>query len=326
MDPVPPAPAQTAPQPQPITLPETPKSKIWLWVLGGILLLAAGTTGGIFLGRQIYSKPASQPIPSPVPVNLECKADSDCPTNYICEAIQSTDTACSSNDPNCKPTSTITRGVCKLKVGGKCSSDKQCQPGLLCHADICTNPIGRQCSGSSDTSCPSGYQCIQSCGPPVAREGDPPPPYYCKLNEYAAKPSVCPICLAANTLIDTPSGSVAVKDLQIGMPIWTIDKAGHRVSGVVTKTSKVPVPPTHQMVHLVLDDGRELFVSPGHPTIDGSSVGDLTLGELYDGASVVNVQRVPYGDNATYDVLPSGETGFYRANGVLLGSTLKFLE
>lgn len=132
----------------------------------------------------------------------------------------------------------------------------------------------------------------------------------------------CPICLAGNTLIDTPSGLMLVKNLQVGMSIWTIDKTGHRVSGIVTKTSKVPVPLTHQMVHLILDDGRELFVSPGHPTVDERNVGDLTLNDLYDGASVVSVQRVPYGESATYDVLPSGETGFYWANGVLLGSTL----
>lgn len=142
--------------------------------------------------------------------------------------------------------------------------------------------------------------------------------YYKECNK--GKP--CPICLAGSTLIDTPSGLVLVKNLQVGMPIWTVDKAGHRVSGTVAKTSKVSVPPTHQMVHLVLDDGRELFVSPGHPTIDGRNVGDLVQGDLYDGASVASVKRVSYGERATYDVLPSGETGFYWANGILLGSTL----
>lgn len=132
----------------------------------------------------------------------------------------------------------------------------------------------------------------------------------------------CPICLSGNTLIDTPSGPVPVKDLQIGMSIWTTDGIGHRVSGIITKTSKVPVSPTHQMVHLVLGDGRELFASPGHPTIDGRSIGELMPGDLYDGASIVSVQRVPYGERATYDVLSSGETGFYWANGVLIDSTL----
>ena len=134
----------------------------------------------------------------------------------------------------------------------------------------------------------------------------------------------CPICLAGDTLIDTPSGPVPVEKMQVGMPIWTTDKAGNRISAVIVKTSKVPVLPTHQVVHLVLDDGRELFASPGHPTTDGRSVGDLILRDLYDGAFIVSAQRVPYGEGATYDVLPSGETGFYWANGVLLGSTLRF--
>ncbi|HAO64372.1 TPA: hypothetical protein DCQ44_00115 [Candidatus Taylorbacteria bacterium] len=132
----------------------------------------------------------------------------------------------------------------------------------------------------------------------------------------------CPICLAGNTLIETPSGSFAVKDLQVGMSIWTTDKSGQRISGIITKTSKVPVPPTHQMVHLVLTGGLELFASPGHPTIDGRTVGDLVPGNPYDGASVVSTDRVSYSEGATYDILPSGETGFYWANGVLLGSTL----
>ncbi|MBI2326797.1 hypothetical protein HYU92_00610 [Candidatus Curtissbacteria bacterium] len=133
----------------------------------------------------------------------------------------------------------------------------------------------------------------------------------------------CPICLAGNSLIDTPSGLALVKDLQVGMSVWTTDKTGQRVFGVITKTSKVPVPPIHQMVHLVLNDGRELFVSPGHPTVDGRTVGDLGPGDLYDDVSVVSIERVPYGESATYDILPSGDTGFYWANGILIGSTLR---
>ena len=76
------------------------------------------------------------------------------------------------------------------------------------------------------------------------------------------------------------------------------------------------------MVHLVLGDGRELFVSPGHPTIDGREAGILIINDLYDGARVVASERIAYKDAATYDILPSGETGFYWANGILLDSTL----
>ena len=133
----------------------------------------------------------------------------------------------------------------------------------------------------------------------------------------------CPICLAGSTLIDTPVGLVSVKDLQIGMPVWTTDKFGQRVPGVISKTSKVSVPPTHKMVHLILDDGRELFVSHGHPIVDGRVVGNLMSGDLYDGVYVVSAESVSYGESATYDILPSGETGFYWANGILIGSTLR---
>ena len=145
------------------------------------------------------------------------------------------------------------------------------------------------------------------------------------FNKVVGEPPIggCPICLAGNSLINTPSGLFPVKDLKIGMPVWTTDKIGKRVSGVITKISKVLAPPTHQMVRLILDDGRELFVSPGHPTIDGRAVGDLLAGNLYDNTSVISAKRVTYGEEATYDILPSGDTGFYWANGILMSSTLR---
>lgn len=167
-------------------------------------------------------------------------------------------------------------------------------------------------SYTKDGACPPGYV-------------DYGEPLQCVTPEYMeyCKENPCPICLAGNTLIETPSGLMSAKDLRIGMPVWTTDKVGRRVPGIITKTSKVPVSSTHQMVYLVLDDGRELFVSPGHPTINGYTFGDLVLNDLYDGARVVSSNRVRYGDSATYDILPSGETGFYWANGILVGSTLK---
>ncbi|MEK7542399.1 MAG: hypothetical protein AAB524_01730 [Patescibacteria group bacterium] len=135
-------------------------------------------------------------------------------------------------------------------------------------------------------------------------------------------PCLRAVCLAGNMLIDTPTGLIMAKDLQVDMPVWTVDKVGNRTPGIIIKTSKVPVPATHQMVHLMLEDGRELLVSPGHPTYDGRIVGDLVPDDLYDGARVISANRVTYNEGATYDILPSGDTGFYWANGVRMGSTL----
>ena len=133
---------------------------------------------------------------------------------------------------------------------------------------------------------------------------------------------MCPICLAASTLIGTPAGQVPVTSLRPGMSVWTLNAAGHRQTGVVLEVGSIPAPAGHEVVHLVLADGRHVWVSPGHPTADGRRVGDLAPGQPFDGSRVLTVDRVPY-SGSTYDLLPSGPTGAYWADGVLLVSTLK---
>jgi len=133
----------------------------------------------------------------------------------------------------------------------------------------------------------------------------------------------CPICLARGTRIATPSGEVAVEDLGVGDIVLTLDAAGARVAAPLVQVGSTPVPPTHRVVRLLLSDGRAVEVSPGHPTSDGRSVGDIVAGEAYDGATVVSAEPVVYAGGATFDVLPAGATGLYWANGVLLGSTLR---
>ena len=132
----------------------------------------------------------------------------------------------------------------------------------------------------------------------------------------------CPICLAVGTWIDTPRGPVAVQDLQLGDAVWTMNDAGERVPGKILKLGSVIVPSTHQVIHLVLSDGRELWASPGHPTADGQRLSNVRLNDLLDGARVILVERLSYAGGKTYDILPSGDTGFYWANGILLDSTL----
>ncbi|TLX83347.1 MAG: hypothetical protein E6K98_04925 [Thaumarchaeota archaeon] len=132
----------------------------------------------------------------------------------------------------------------------------------------------------------------------------------------------CPICLSSNTLIDTPHGNHDVKELKVGMPVWTLDKSGHKESAIIVKTAKKMVPANSAMIQITLDDGRKLLASPAHPTTDGRLLGEISVGDILDGSPVKRVELLSYNENYTYDILPSGPTGFYWANGILVGSTL----
>jgi hypothetical protein len=136
-------------------------------------------------------------------------------------------------------------------------------------------------------------------------------------------PPQCPICLARGTRIATPEGERPVEALRPGMTVWTLDAAGRRVIGQVAAVGSTPVPATHQVVHLVLSDGRSLDVSPGHRLPDGRRLGDLRPGDTVDGATVVSADLEAYGGGATFDLLPTGPTGTYWANGIRLASTLR---
>ena len=140
-----------------------------------------------------------------------------------------------------------------------------------------------------------------------------------RIPSYAA----CPICLAAQARIDTPHGPVVVEDLKVGDVVWTLNRSGQRAPAPLLKVAQVAVPSNALIIRIVLEDGRELSVSPGHPTADGRRIADLRIGDLLDGSPVVSLEYVPYDGVATYDVLPSGDTGLYWADHILLGSTLK---
>jgi len=144
------------------------------------------------------------------------------------------------------------------------------------------------------------------------------------IAEQQRTPTVttCPICLAKGTLIDTPRGAVAVEEMRVGMPVWTTAHGGDRVAGVVLKVVQVLVPVGHRVMHLKLADGRELFASPAHPTADGRTLSALLPGDLLDGSRITQIEQTVYIGAATYDILPSGPSGFYWANGILVGSTL----
>jgi hypothetical protein len=132
----------------------------------------------------------------------------------------------------------------------------------------------------------------------------------------------CPICLALGTRIATPGGGLAVEDVRVGMRVWSFDETGRRALATVIRTGRTPVPPTHEVVRLVLDDGRELRASPGHPLPDGRPLGSIRAGDMVDGAIVASVILEPYDGGSTFDVLTDSPTGGYIADGIPLRSTL----
>ncbi len=135
-------------------------------------------------------------------------------------------------------------------------------------------------------------------------------------------PPPCPICLARGTKVATPAGEVAVEALRAGDSVWTLDRLGRRVPAVVVEVGSMAVPSSHEVVRLALTDGRTVLVSPGHPLPDGRPVAALRDGDAYDGSVVTSADRLPYDGDRTFDLLPSGGTGIYWANGIELGSTL----
>jgi hypothetical protein len=143
-----------------------------------------------------------------------------------------------------------------------------------------------------------------------------------KLNLNTANAQSNDECLSCNTLISTPYGELPITDLRPGMSVYTLDLDGNKVIEPIKLVSKVSVPDSHVVCHIILSDGRETFVSGGHPTADGREISDLNPGDVLDGAELVSIEKVSYKYGYTYDLLPAGEKGVYWANDVLLGSTL----
>lgn len=143
-----------------------------------------------------------------------------------------------------------------------------------------------------------------------------PPTYKAVFSKEVDTNRPCPICLSENTTIDTPYGYVSVRSIHEGDAVWTSDIHGTRQIVKVLKTTKIQVK-NHQMSHIKFDDGRQVYVSPSHPLADGRPIGSIVVGDTLDGSMVKLAELVPYKGDYTYDILPSGDTGTYWANGVL---------
>jgi hypothetical protein len=134
--------------------------------------------------------------------------------------------------------------------------------------------------------------------------------------------NTCPICLAKSTLIDTPLGPIPVEGLRQGMVVWTQDVSGEKIEATLIKTTRTPVTGNFLMIKLTLDDGRMITASPGHPTAENLPLESYGVNNNIDGSEIMEIEKIEYSQQFTYDILPLGQTGLYWANGILLKSTL----
>ncbi len=172
--------------------------------------------------------------------------------------------------------------------------------------------------GPDYSECRSYASCMNNAACPAGLECSGLPAYGCF-------PPGCPtpICLASNAFIATPDAEIRVQELEEGMMVWTLDKDGNKVAAPILKISRASVSDGHRVMRLVLEDGRQVWASPGHPTADGRDIATLKANDAFDGSVIETIEPVPYWDDTTYDLLPAGDTGAYWANGILLGSTLR---
>ncbi|HXS29595.1 MAG TPA: Hint domain-containing protein, partial [Steroidobacteraceae bacterium] len=131
---------------------------------------------------------------------------------------------------------------------------------------------------------------------------------------------MCPICAAPDTPIATPHGEQPIASLRVGDLVFSQDHDAI-VAVPLLKVGRTAVA-RHRVVRVTLEDGRMLQISPGHPTADGRTFGDLLAGGQLDAQhALLSAELVPYAYDATFDILPASSTGTYYAAGVLIGST-----
>lgn len=128
------------------------------------------------------------------------------------------------------------------------------------------------------------------------------------------------VCADPDTPIATPRGYVPIAELRPGDLVYSVERGAVVVVPISRTMSRVVS--HHQVLHLVLDNGESLDISPSHPTADGRRLGEVGAGTQLSGVTIREVSLIPYRHERTYDILPASDSGSYFAAGMLVGSTL----
>lgn len=204
-------------------------------------------------------------------------------------------------------------GGCGVKCSGPnpfCDNGKCGTPpcnGMLCGAN-------GLCCGAS--CCKPGELCCDVPGPVGNMLGCFTP------NSSGTCPTGCTscVCTSPDTPIATPAGERPIAELAEGDLVYSVDH-GAIVAVPLRKVQRVPAK-DHIVMHIELEGGRVLEISPRHPTADGRAFAELAAGGSLDGSSIIDARPVAYRYDATYDILPDSDTATYFAAGALIGSTM----
>ena len=140
--------------------------------------------------------------------------------------------------------------------------------------------------------------------------------------QFRGTPNSCR-CLPSFTFISTPKGPVLISLLVKGDSVYSMNARGEKIIVPLIAVNKTAVEPNHRMLNIELADGRKLQVTPDHPAAaDYFSLTQYETGTVLDKSTVTQKYFTELNNAFTYDILPGGDTGYYWANDILIGSTL----
>ncbi|MBI4953454.1 MAG: hypothetical protein HY908_15600 [Myxococcales bacterium] len=246
-----------------------------------------------------------------------CLAGTDCTTGYCTNGI-----CC--NEPTCG-------AHASCGGGGDCACSgvwQNCNGGWADGCEIDTSYDNDNCGSCFATCLGNRYECLGSGCRDLCNASQCQTWLGCASGEqcFGGTPgnpqcgAACS-CAAPETLVATPAGDVPIVELAAGDLVYSLHQGRLEVVPVLG-VQRSHVDPGHQMVRVTLEDGSVVEMSAGHPTADGRSFGDLAAGDRLGEARIAHVERVAYGHEHTYDLLPASDTGTYLAAGALVGSTM----